>query len=163
MNRTLNKRLDKAKTILRNAGNLACSQQGLLIARQCAGYGKLGYNTRTMPPQDLTATLQDYSGLLKDCLSDMAGSVISEDSWSLAQLGFQEGGVGLRDPVMHAQGAYVASFSAAGTLAKRIWPAFDGADTAGWSRAWETTDALNAKLQPAAQVALGGDVLRQKK
>merc|ERR1712194_461308 len=57
----------------------------------------------------------------------------------------------------------VASFSAAGPLAKRIWPNFDAIDKNGYSRAWEATKALNSKLPTNSQITLDGDIIRQKK
>ena len=62
---------------------------------------------------------------------------IAANGWKQAQLGIRAGGLGLRDPAVHAAGAYLASFRAAADLAARInrgsedkvYPGFDPQDT----------------------------------
>ena len=104
------------RTILSKAGNLSNSQHGLLIAKHCAGYCKVVYNTRTMPPDVLGPSLVEYESMLRACLDSLAGCQVDSRAWQLAGLGVSAGGIGLRSPVVHAGAAYVASFVGAGPL-----------------------------------------------
>ena len=52
-------------------------------------------------------------------------------SWGLAQLSVKHGGLGLRDPVLHAPAAYLGSLGQTHGLCLKIDPQYDVQDSAG--------------------------------
>merc|ERR1712194_246019 len=111
------KRLDRARVIMEKASKLKNAHRANLILRNCAGCCRLVYNTRTMPPAIIGPVLKDYGDMLKHCMTSIVQENIPDASWTLAQLGISNGGIGMRDPRLHAEAAYLAAFTAGATLA----------------------------------------------
>ena len=67
------------------------------------------YATRTVPPALRLQAVQAFSVEVRRALEGALGESLSEQSWTLAQMGVARGGLGIRDPVRHAGAAYLAS------------------------------------------------------
>ncbi len=72
------------------------TQGALLILRQCASWGKLVYSARTVPPELHVEALKGFNQDLRQALEQLIGGPLPDRSWSLAQLGIKQGGLGFR-------------------------------------------------------------------
>jgi hypothetical protein len=144
------KRVDKVKVLLSSIGKYGHSQGALLVLRNCAGWGKLVYASRTVPPAMHKEALAACSLALRAGLEQLLGDGVPERSWALAQLGIAQGGLGLRDPARHAAAAYLASLNQTKDLCLRLDPRFDAADLGGGSLRSDAERELQSGVLPAA-------------
>jgi hypothetical protein len=134
------KRVEKAERLLAEIGKYSHSQSALLLLRHCASWSKLVYSARTVPPALHQASLAKYGGLLRKGLEQVTGGTVPDRSWILSQVSVIQGGLGLRDPSVHAPAAYLASLHHTRSLCGRIDPQFDAADNGG-ALLLDTTEA----------------------
>ncbi len=106
------KRVTAATELLEALGALENAQVALHLLRQCAGFCKLSYLARVVPPTVHTETLFSLDGAVRACLEQLSNSSPSDDSWAQAQLSLKAGGLGLRSAGRHAPAAYLASRAA---------------------------------------------------
>ena len=156
------KRAAKAEALLKEVGAYGHTQGALQLLRHCAGWGKLVYSSRTVPPHWHHRELASFGVALRGCLEQMVGEKLSDRSWSLAQLGIVHGGLGIRDPAKHAAAAYLASLSQTRELCGLIDPSFDGDDADGGLYLHATEADLRASVLEAAAPDRGGSRLTQK-
>ena len=143
----LGERVEKARNVMRRAAAMDGTQCGLKILRACLSYCKVAYNMRTVPPQAQGDGFSLYGQLLKEAVSKMVQADISDRGWSQAQLSIRNGGLGLRDPYIHAAGAYMASFRAAKDIAQDSSPGPDPEDKNNHSQTAEAI-ATHRTLAP---------------
>ncbi len=124
----LTKRCAKAEQLLAQFSIMEDSQTALLLARNCAGFCKVAYSMRTVPPLAHAGALADFGGLIKDSLTQIVGCDVDDRGWSQAALPIRAGGLGLRSVSDHAFAASIAPFKGAAGLAQRIDCAFDPDD-----------------------------------
>ena len=98
------------------------------LLRSCAGWAKILYSCRTVPPALQPDALAQADAGIRGALCRLVGSPLSDDDWRLTSSGISAGGVGARSARVHAPAAYVASLTASAALSARIWPAFDEYD-----------------------------------
>jgi hypothetical protein len=103
------KRATKAGKIMSQLGKMEDPQSAVLLLRHCAGFSKILYSTRTVPPRAHRQALEDYGVQMRQCLDEIMQKPTDERGWKQAQLSIAEGGLGLRNPGRHAGAAYVAS------------------------------------------------------
>ena len=138
------------------------AQTGLLLLRNCASWAKMVYTARTLPPDAHGPAMLDFSNALRETLACFAGAGLSDRSWALAQLGLTHGGVGIRDPTVHAPAAYMASLTASKELCQALDPAFDPEDGSRGSRKRATEAELRARVLDTAALDNRGAPVSQK-
>ena len=74
------------------------------LLRSCAGWAKILYSCRTVPPTLQPDALAQADAHVRDALGRLLGSPLSADDWRLASLGISAGGIGARSAQEHAQG-----------------------------------------------------------
>ena len=87
-----------------------------VLLRSCFSLPKTMFllrSTNPLPHQDLWTSFDD---LIRDTLTHILGSGISDTQWSQAQLPVAMGGLGLRSAAEHSVGAYISSVQSAETL-----------------------------------------------
>ena len=92
----------------------------------------------------------------------LGGCRLGPREWGLAQLGIKMGGLGLRDPVPHSAGAYLASFRDAWEIAGKLDRDFDASDTMGGSQVAETARRANGWMGPEADFDFFSKPFKQK-
>jgi hypothetical protein len=103
------KRSTKAGKIMAQLGKMEDPQSAVLLLRHCAGFSKILYSTRTVPPAAHREALEEYGVQMRQCLDEVLQKPTDERGWKQAQLSIADGGLGLRNPGRHAGAAYVAS------------------------------------------------------
>jgi hypothetical protein len=156
------KRVTKAQELLNSMDKYGHSQGALLMLRHCAGWGKLVYAARTVPPALHRDALEPYGVALRRSLEHLAGDRLPERSWSLAQVGVSHGGLGVRDPARHAPAAYLASLRQSRDLCRRLDPDFDAEDKDGGSFLRDTERVLKASVLEGASWDRGDAAPSQK-
>ena len=91
------------------------------------------YACRTVPPSMPHEGLASYGIALRSALEQLVGDALPERSWSLAQLGVAQGGLGIRDPARHASAAYWASLVQTRDLCRLLDPEYEADDRSGGS------------------------------
>ena len=145
------KRKADAEGLMGEIRKMENTQSALLLTRHCAGFAKLVYSMRTVPPKMHLPALREFSGDLRETVEQILGEELPDRSWTLAQIGILHGGLGIRAPDQHAAAAYLASVSASQELCERIDPGFDVADSAGGLALAETNQLLDASILEAAR------------
>ena len=64
----IRKRTRKAQRILQAAGDLTSVQSGLLLTRHTAGFCKLAYASRVIPPQQINTSLHEFSDASRETM-----------------------------------------------------------------------------------------------
>ncbi len=150
-----NKRSASATVLLRSIERLGNSQGSYLLMKQCAGFAKLAYSIRTVPPALHRSALQSFSASLRGALTSVVGEIVMEDRcWELAQLNVQSGGIGLRAPDRHATAAYWASLVSSRELCCAVDPGFDITDACGGLQLQATLEEFNGRILEAARGTL---------
>ena len=90
---------------------LNCPQTSLLLLRFCLSACKFVYASRTIPPELVTPVLSTASHFLRNGLSLLVGTSLSDGQWHLARIPISLGGLGLTDPVLMGPCAFVSSAS----------------------------------------------------
>ena len=78
------------------------------------------YVLRTCPPDHIKTALSAFDDNLRQALSDLAGSPLSDWSWLKASLPPSLGGLSLRRASLHAPAAYIGSFHQSKPLISKI-------------------------------------------
>ena len=107
---TLLRRVHKVLDILSKLGDLQDSQMEATLLRSCLALPKVTYVLRTCPPDHIETALSAFDDNLRQALSDLAGSPLSDWSWLKASLPSSLGGLSLRRASLHAPAAYIGSF-----------------------------------------------------
>ena len=152
----IRKRTAKAHRVLQAAGDLTSVQSGYLLTKHCAGFCKLAYASRVIPPQKIGPALHEFSDNLKETLQCLLGESLGEREWAQANLGIKQGGVGIRDPIAHAWAAFVASFLNCRSACKELDPTFDELDSEGWAGARAAVAAFNELVEEDDKVDTQG-------
>ena len=113
------------------------TQTALLLLRHCAGFCKITYSCRTVPPHLQKEALAEYSGQIREGLKEILQNEVDERGWAQAQLGIIGGGLGLRDPMKHAPAAYVASIIGTEGKCKEMDKGYEGKGAREDSRVWQ--------------------------
>jgi len=158
----IRKRTRKAERVLQAAGDLSSVQSGLLLTRHTAGFCKLAYASRVIPPQAIDAALHEFSDTLKETLQHLVGESVGQREWAQATLGVKLGGVGIRDPTTHARAGFVASFLNFRSKCRELDPNFDELDSEGWAGALDAVVAYNLLVEEDDKVDIQGGNKRQR-
>ncbi len=149
------KRARKAGDLMHNIASLGHAQGSYLLLKQCAGFAKLAYSMRTVPPEFHESALSAFGDDLRSTLAAITGELFMEDRcWELAQLNIKIGGVGVRTPARHAAAAYLASVMASRDLCRTIDSAYDADDRHNGLRLTSSTNRFHAGMLEAARVSL---------
>jgi hypothetical protein len=81
----------------------------LHLLRNCLGASKVGFLSRTTPGKHLQTLLAGFDSQRRQTLEALLADTLSEDQWQQAQLGINEGGLGMQDAKSLASAAFVAS------------------------------------------------------
>ena len=160
----VNHRIEKAESLLRRIAELGNSQCSYVLLKQCAGFAKLTYSIRTVPPELHRQALQSFSAHLQKALADIVAELAIEDrTWELAQLSIQKGGVGLRTAERHASAAYLASVRSCQECCQSVDAAFDPSDSCGALGVESALAEFNEQILEPARGPLQEDHSSQKR
>ena len=84
-------------------------QIGLRLLRHCAGFCKLVFSCRTMPPSSHGIQLASYDSAVRSTFASLTGLALTDAQWAQASRSTSLAGLGLRSTARHAPAAYVAS------------------------------------------------------
>eukprot|EP00971_Amphidinium_carterae_P334777 6470239-Amphidinium_carterae.1 len=147
-----------AEPLLQAISQLPQKQTALHLLRYCGTYSLVTYVMRTTPHEYIQHVLTDFDSEVRAALGEVMGAEVPMHAWMQAQLSMAKGGLGLRSPVLHAPGAYLASTFQAASLASSIYAGFS-TDTP-WASACRAS--LTQQIDPTVPVCLDGDGLTQK-
>ena len=103
------KRISKVQSILARLPDLHDSQIECSLLRSCLSLPKIAFALRTCPPDFIYPALTAFDNLIREALSQLVGSPLSNWSWSKASLPSSLGGINLRQAVLHVPAAYIGS------------------------------------------------------
>ena len=86
----------------------------------CLSFPKIAFSLRACPPCFLTQSTVAFDESMRDALSDIAGSPISDWVWLKASLPSSLGGLNLRSASKHVSAAYISSLNQSSDLVARI-------------------------------------------
>ena len=133
---------------------MTSSQGALLLTRYCAGFAKLVYSMRTVPPGRHADALERFDKKLRETTEAIIGDPLPDRCWRLAQLGIKHGGLGLRGTAQHAAAAYVAFVMACFEKCQEIDSHFDSADAAGGLQLAQSQQQILGSVLSAAQLVV---------
>ena len=110
-NRTLAKRIAKIEEAMRKLPDLNDSHVEFTLLRSCLGIPKFSFCLRTCKPSDVATSYEAFDGLLRDSLNALLGTQVDDLHWMQASLPVSMGGLGLRNALPHAAGAYLVSLA----------------------------------------------------
>ena len=113
-------RVDKIRAIISNLSDLQDAQLETALLRSCFSLPKLVFILCCCPPALILNALKSFDGLMREALSDLAGSPLSDWAWLKASLPSSSGGLNIRRAILHAPAAYIGSFSQAQPLVSGI-------------------------------------------
>ena len=102
-------RVGKVKDCLSKLPDLEDSQIEMSLLRSCLALPKVSFSLRTCPPNHIVHATAAFDDTMRDALSELAGSPLSEWAWVKASLPSSRGGLNLRRAALHAPAAYVGS------------------------------------------------------
>ena len=152
----------KTGTILEHAVKLHSGQASLLLIRNSGSFNKLTYSARTTPPAAITTSLGEFQATVLSALEEILRIKLDGRARRQASLSIRDGGLGLRDPILHAPAAYLSSLTACAPLCQSIDPAFTLEGPEDWSHLHSTLATLNADVLPDDKVAYEGAAFRQR-
>eukprot|EP00971_Amphidinium_carterae_P257080 5103681-Amphidinium_carterae.1 len=147
-----------AEPLLQAISQLPQKQTALHLLRYCGTFSLITYLMRTTPQLFIHEVLAEFDEVVKAALGEIMGTEVPLHAWMQAQLSLAKGGLGLRSPVLHAPGAYLASTHQVVARASSLYPAFT--EDTQWTRACRT--ALTKQIDPSIPLSLEGDMLTQK-
>ena len=103
-------RVIKVQEILSRVGDLQDSQMETTLLCYCLSLPKLAYVLRTCPPALIQKALGVFDDIMRDALTDLAGSPLPDWAWLKASLPSSLGGLNIHWPSLHAPAAYIGSF-----------------------------------------------------
>ena len=107
---SLQKRINKVQEILYRLSDLQDSQMETTFLRSCLALLKIAYVLRTCPPGIISRALGAFDGLMREALSDLAGSPLPDWAWLKASLPSSLGGLNICKASLHAPAACISSF-----------------------------------------------------
>ena len=113
-------RVDKIRAIISNLSELQDAQMETALLRSCLSLPKLAFILRCCPPTLILNALKSFDGLMREALSDLVGSPLSDWAWLKASLPSSSGGLNIRRATLHAPATYIGSFSQAQPLVSDI-------------------------------------------
>jgi hypothetical protein len=143
-------RVAKTDAVISKIVEYEDTQGSLLMLRHSASWGKVIYSACTVPPSAHADALASFGASVRVALGTLCGDPLSDRSWYLAQLGIAHGGIGIRDPSLHAPAAYLSSLSQTASLCSRIDRGFDPDDAGGGLSKREAEDWLQQRVLDAA-------------
>ena len=96
---------------MRRLPSLNDSHVEFALLRSCLGMPKFSFCLRTCKPRELAPSYESFDGLLRDSLNSLLGTQVDESQWMQASLPVSMGGLGLRNALPHAAGAYLVSLA----------------------------------------------------
>ena len=114
------KRVNKVQEILTRLSDLQGSQMETTLLRSCLALPKVAHVLRTCPPGFVKDALVAYDEGMRDALSDIAGSPLSDWAWLKASLPSSFGGLNIRWASLHAPAAYIGSLHQTTPLVSEI-------------------------------------------
>ena len=114
------KRIGKVQSLFARLPDLHDSQIECALLRSCLSLPKIAFALRTCPPDFIYPALTVFDNLIREALSQLAGSTLSNWSWSKASLPSSLGGINLRQAVLHAPAAYIGSLHQSCPLVSEI-------------------------------------------
>ena len=106
---TVSKRVEKIQSVLAHFPDLHDSQIELALQRSCLSLPKISFALRTCPPDFIYPALTAFDNLMRETLSHIVGSPLSNWSWSKASLPSSLGGINLRSATLHSPATYISS------------------------------------------------------
>ena len=131
-------RVAKASRLLTALGEVPDPQVALQLLRRCAGFSKMVYSLRVVPPSFQREALQSFDDQVRACFEEFTCLHPDDRQWTQATLSTDSGGLGLRCLSKHADAAHLASRSRCFELCRQLDPA----------HTFETTDALDHNATP---------------
>lgn len=146
-NSTIAHLVDAVHAIQAEITELDDPQVGVHLLRSCLGVGKINHILRTVPLQAIRTPLARFDYNLRQTLSKVTRSTISDLNWLQASLPFRLGGLGLRQALPNAHAAYIASCYASRDVVSQLLPS--SLDLTSISLPGEASAfvALNASLE----------------
>ncbi|CAJ1343891.1 unnamed protein product [Effrenium voratum] len=141
-----------AAPLLDKLGALDDPQVALQLLRHCAGFCKVAYSARAVPPHQHVPALERFDERVRHAFVNCTGVPLYEGAWRRATRGVLHGGLGLRSAARHAHAAYVASLLGARGLAGRVDAAWEAEGLPALATLQRALEELNANLLPAARL-----------
>ena len=110
-NATFAKRIAKIEEAMQKLPNLNDSHVKFTLLWSCLGMPKFNFCLRTCKPGEHAPSYEAFDGLLRDSLNSLLGTQVDDSQWLQASLPVSMGGLGLRNAVPHASGAYLVSLA----------------------------------------------------
>ncbi len=117
---TLSKRTKKVKESLTKLPDLEDAQMETTLLRSCLALPKVSFLLRTCPPDNIKQATATFDEALREAVSDLAGSPLSDWAWLKASLPSSRGGLNIRRASLHAPAAYISSLAQSQDLVTRI-------------------------------------------
>ena len=102
-------RIAKIRATIYQLRELQDAQMETALLRSCLSLPKLAFILRCCPPPKILNALNYFDDVMREALSDMLGSPLSDWAWLKASLPSSSGGLGLRQATLHAPAAYIGS------------------------------------------------------
>ena len=101
--------LDWIQATMSNLRELQDAQMEMALLQSCLSLPKLSFLLRSCPPAKITDVLNYFDNVMREGLSDLVGSPLSDWAWLKASLPSSSGGLGLRQATLHAPATYIGS------------------------------------------------------
>ena len=115
-------RVTKACKLLQALGELPDPQVALRLLRHCAGFAKMVFSTRVVPPSKHHNAAVAFDAAVRDCFERFSCLHPHAEQWLQTALSTESAGLGLRSMASHAGAAFLASRSACAPLCQEIDP-----------------------------------------
>lgn len=108
------------KESLQKLPDLEDSQMETTLLRSCLSLPKIAFTLRSCPPGHLRNSTSFFDDCMRESLSDLASSPLSDWAWLKASLPSSLGGLNIRRAVKHAPAAYISSLAQSRGLVSNI-------------------------------------------
>jgi hypothetical protein len=102
-------RVTKIKSILSRLPDLQDAQMEATLLRKCLAFPKFAFILRTLPPDVVLSSANDFDNAVRSALGEILACPISDWSWTKASLPVNLGGMSLRSATRHAPAAFLGS------------------------------------------------------
>ena len=116
-------RVGKAARILQALGELPDPQVALQLLRRCAGFSKMVFSLRSVPPSFHSAAVANFDDQVRACFEEFTCLHPDNSHWEQASLSTNNGGLGLRSLSQHSHAAFLASRTSCLELCQQLDPA----------------------------------------
>src|SRR6201996_7829045 len=108
---------NSCSTLSTAASRLSCisAHDALVLLKSCVSTSKILHILRSSPCSG-HPTLMSIDGILRQCVSRITNTGLSDDQWAQAALPVKAGGLGIRSASRLAPSAYLSAFSASAQL-----------------------------------------------